>query len=73
MTDAGAALRAGTTSSLALTELMLERIASLDGALNAFITVTADLAREQARRADAELGAGHDRGPLHGMPVAVKD
>jgi aspartyl-tRNA(Asn)/glutamyl-tRNA(Gln) amidotransferase subunit A len=73
MTEVGAALRAGTTSSLALTELMLARIASLDGALNAFITVTADLAVEQARRADAELARGLDRGPLHGIPVAVKD
>lgn len=52
---------------------MLERIAAHNGTLNAYITVTAELAREQAARADAELAAGHDRGPLHGIPVAVKD
>lgn len=71
--EAGTALRSGAISSLALTELMLGRIASLDGVLNAFITVTGELAREQARRADAELREGRARGPLHGIPMAVKD
>jgi aspartyl-tRNA(Asn)/glutamyl-tRNA(Gln) amidotransferase subunit A len=71
--ETAAALRAGGTSSRELTEAMLDRIAALDGALNAYITVTAELAREQARQADAELGSGRDRGPLHGIPVAVKD
>ncbi len=71
--EAGAALRCGATSSAQLTDAMLERIASLDGALNAYITVTADLARAQAHQADAELRAGRDRGPLHGIPVAIKD
>jgi aspartyl-tRNA(Asn)/glutamyl-tRNA(Gln) amidotransferase subunit A len=56
-----------------LTQLMLERIARHNEALNAFITVTADLAMEQARKADEELAAGKDRGPLHGIPVAIKD
>lgn len=73
VTESAAALRSGATSASALTEAMLERIASLDGALNAFITVTAEIAREQARRADAELRDGLDRGPLHGIPVAIKD
>jgi aspartyl-tRNA(Asn)/glutamyl-tRNA(Gln) amidotransferase subunit A len=71
--ESAAALRSGATSSSALTEAMLARIASLDGALNAYITVTADLARAQARQADTELRAGRDRGPLHGIPVAIKD
>jgi aspartyl-tRNA(Asn)/glutamyl-tRNA(Gln) amidotransferase subunit A len=66
-------IRAGSLSSVGLTELMLARIDTLDPTLNAFITVTAEPAREQARAADEELAAGRDRGPLHGIPVAVKD
>lgn len=69
----GEKLRAGDVSSMALTELMLERIDALDPRLNAYVTVTADLARAQAQQADRELSSGHDRGPLHGIPVAVKD
>jgi aspartyl-tRNA(Asn)/glutamyl-tRNA(Gln) amidotransferase subunit A len=71
--EVGDLLRAGETTSVALTELMLARIAALDGRLNAFITVTEDLALQQAEAADAALEAGHDAGPLHGIPVAVKD
>lgn len=73
LTEAGAALRAGDTTSVALTERLLQRIESLDGALNSYITVTADHALAQARRADAALRKGRDRGPLHGIPMAVKD
>jgi aspartyl-tRNA(Asn)/glutamyl-tRNA(Gln) amidotransferase subunit A len=71
--EVGALLRAGETNSVALTQLMLERIAAHDGRLNAFITVTADLALAQAEAADRELASGQDRGPLHGIPVAIKD
>lgn len=73
ISEAGAKLRSGETTAAALTQMMLERIEVLNGTLNAYITVTADLAREQARQADAELQQGLDRGPLHGIPVAVKD
>lgn len=71
--EAGAALRAGRFSALELTEACLARIEESNPELNAFLTVTADEARAAARKADEELRAGRDRGPLHGIPVAHKD
>lgn len=71
--EVAAKLRSGTATSSGLTELMLDRIEQHNPTLNAFITVTPKLAREAARQADAELAAGRDRGPLHGIPIAVKD
>ncbi len=71
--EVGALIRANELSAVALTTLMLDRIERLEARLNAFITVTPDLALEQAQRADSELASGHDRGPLHGIPVAIKD
>ena len=56
-----------------LVERCLDTIAERDPELNAFITVLADTAREEAGRADAEIAAGRHRGPLHGIPVSVKD
>jgi Asp-tRNA(Asn)/Glu-tRNA(Gln) amidotransferase A subunit family amidase len=56
-----------------LTELYLQRIRSLDPRLKSVITVTRDLALEQARRADQEIAAGRYRGPLHGIPWGAKD
>jgi Asp-tRNA(Asn)/Glu-tRNA(Gln) amidotransferase A subunit family amidase len=56
-----------------LTRIYLERIERLDGKLLSVITVTKDLALEQARRADAEIAAGKYRGPLHGIPWGTKD
>src|SRR6185312_5889130 len=55
------------------TQAYLDRIAQLNPLINAYITVTADRALEDARRADAELAAGKSRGPLHGIPIALKD
>jgi aspartyl-tRNA(Asn)/glutamyl-tRNA(Gln) amidotransferase subunit A len=69
----GRRLREGTTSALETTEACLRRIEERDQTLNAFILVMADEARQQAQQADAELAAGHDRGPLHGVPISVKD
>jgi aspartyl-tRNA(Asn)/glutamyl-tRNA(Gln) amidotransferase subunit A len=66
-------LRAGTTSSEAVTEACLQAIEAGNPRLNAFILVMADEARRQAREADRELAAGHDRGPLHGAPISIKD
>src|SRR3979490_2967839 len=60
-------------SPLEVTRTCLERIEKLNPALNAFITVTADSALAEARRAEAEIGRGQWRGPLHGIPVAIKD
>lgn len=68
-----AAIAAGAISPVALTELMLERIAQYDPALNAYQMVLADGARAAARAAEREIAAGRYRGPFHGVPVAMKD
>ena len=60
-------------SPVELTKECLAQIEKLNSTLNAFITVTAELALEQARSAEDEIGRGHWRGPLHGIPLALKD
>lgn len=69
----GRRLRAGETSSLETTDACLQAISARNGTLNAFILVMADEARARARQTDEELAAGHDRGPLHGVPLSLKD
>jgi aspartyl-tRNA(Asn)/glutamyl-tRNA(Gln) amidotransferase subunit A len=71
--DIGRRLRARTLTSEALTDECLQRIEADNHRLNAFILVLADQARRQAHDADRELAAGHDRGPLHGVPISIKD
>jgi aspartyl-tRNA(Asn)/glutamyl-tRNA(Gln) amidotransferase subunit A len=71
--ELGRRLRAGEFTALALAEFFLERVERLGKPLNAVVTVTGELALEQARQADRELAAGHDRGPLHGIPYGAKD
>jgi aspartyl-tRNA(Asn)/glutamyl-tRNA(Gln) amidotransferase subunit A len=71
--EASDALRAGKTTSVELTSACLDRIATVDPVLNSFITVTGDSAMQQAEALDAEFRAGHYRGPLHGIPIALKD
>ena len=71
--EAGRLLRARELTSVALAEACLARIDAVEPKLNAFITRTNDEALAAARQADADLAAGHDRGPLHGIPVALKD
>lgn len=66
-------LRAGRTSAVELTRHALDAIRRLDDQLNAFVTVDAEGALASARCADDELGSGVDRGPLQGLPIAVKD
>jgi amidase len=60
-------------SSVELTQSILDRIAIVDKRLNSYITVMRQSALETANELDAELDAGKYRGPLHGVPVAVKD
>src|SRR4051812_25641024 len=67
------ALEAREVTSEALTERCLEQIAEREPSINAFIMVLADQAREQARAADRDLAAGRRRGPLHGIPLSLKD
>ena len=71
--EAATLLRERRVSPVELTEACLARIEAVEPRLNAFVTVTADLARAQARAAEGEIAAGRYRGPLHGIPVAVKD
>jgi aspartyl-tRNA(Asn)/glutamyl-tRNA(Gln) amidotransferase subunit A len=71
--EAAEALRARKVSSVELTEAALAQTERLQPRLNAMQTVLADSARARARHADAELARGTDLGPLHGVPVAVKD
>src|SRR5215207_8272112 len=67
------ALRARELSSETVTTECLARIADRNPSVNAFIAVLADQALAQARDADAELARGQDRGPLHGVPLSLKD
>jgi len=71
--EIAAALRRKDFSPVELTDALLQRIDAIDGKLHCFITRTADLAMQQARQAEQELYSGADRGPLHGIPIALKD
>ncbi len=71
--SAGARLRAGATTAVDLTERCLAAIAQHGPRTNAFITVHDAPARAAAARLDSELRAGRDRGPLHGIPISLKD
>jgi aspartyl-tRNA(Asn)/glutamyl-tRNA(Gln) amidotransferase subunit A len=73
LTDAAAALRAGVITSRALTEAALAVADRVDDRVGSYLHRFDDLALAAADRADAELAAGRDRGPLHGMPFGVKD
>jgi aspartyl-tRNA(Asn)/glutamyl-tRNA(Gln) amidotransferase subunit A len=66
-------IRTKAVSPVAVVDAVLRRIESLQPTVNAFITVTADEAREAARRAESAVMAGGDLGPLHGVPFSVKD
>jgi len=71
--ELAAAIRRRRTSVIDLVEAYLSRCSRFDASLNSFITQTADHARDRARAADVEIRRGNYRGPLHGIPYAVKD
>jgi len=73
LSAAAALVRERKISPVELTQACLDRISRLNAEINAFILITADLAIGQARQAEAEIAAGKYRGPLHGIPIAIKD
>jgi len=73
LTEASERLRAGTLSPVELTEAFLARIETLQPRLRAFARVTPERALDDARRAEEEIARGQWRGPLHGVPIALKD
>jgi amidase len=66
-------IKSGELSPAELTQLQLDRIEKLDGTLKAYATVTAEQAMKEAQRAERQIARGNYRGPLHGIPIAVKD
>jgi Asp-tRNA(Asn)/Glu-tRNA(Gln) amidotransferase A subunit family amidase len=73
VTHLAALLRSRTVSSVDLTKLYLERLKKYDPTLKCVVSLTEELALEQAARADAEIKLGKYRGPLHGVPWGAKD
>jgi amidase len=72
-TELAAAIRAKQVSSRELLELYLDRIDRLNPAINAVVTLDADRARQAAAAADEATARGDDLGPLHGLPITIKD
>ena len=72
-TDLADLFKSRQASPVEATQAYLDRIERVDRALNSYITVTAERAMDEARQAEVEIAAGNHRGPLHGVPVAVKD
>ncbi len=66
-------LRSRKLSPVEWTKALLDRIALVDPAYNAFLVVTGDRALKEAKAAEAEIAAGKYRGPMHGVPYAAKD
>ena len=73
LAEASALIRARKLSPVEYTTALLDRIAAVDPAYNAFLVVTAELALQQAKAAESEIAAGNWRGPMHGMPYGAKD
>lgn len=73
LTEIAACIRTRQISPLETVRVQLDRIAALDGKLGSYVYVMADAAMAQAETAHAEIAAGRYRGPLHGVPIALKD
>ena len=73
MREAGQLMRSGQLSPVELLRACLERIEATDDRLHSFVTMMTDNAMEQARTAEAEMLRGNYRGPMHGIPFALKD
>src|SRR5262247_4284886 len=71
--ELAALIKSQQLSPVEVTRALLERITELDGRYKSYATVMADQALETARAAEQDIRAGTYRGPLHGVPVAVKD
>src|SRR3954465_5736227 len=72
-TELAAAIRSKEISSRELLDLYVHRIERLDGPVNAVATLDVDRAREDAAAADDALASGRPSGPLHGLPITIKD
>ena len=72
-TELGTAIREKQISPVEAVEAYLERIDRIDPQVNSYITVTADQARQDALVAEKEIRGGNYRGPLHGIPIGIKD
>jgi amidase len=73
LVEIGRRVQARRLSSVEVTQAVLDRIERLDGCLKSYVTLTADVALAQAAQADGEIARDVIRGPLHGVPIAVKD
>src|SRR2546425_5365941 len=73
LAEAAAAVKAGAVSPMELTRACLERIERVDRVVHAFVSVDAQGALQDAAKAEREIKAGHYRGPLHGIPIGLKD
>ena len=72
-TELSGLIRAGEVSPVEAAQAYLDRIEAVDGRLNSYITVSGEEALAQARQAEEDIAAGRYAGPMHGIPVAVKD
>ncbi|MDT5209460.1 MAG: aspartyl-tRNA(Asn)/glutamyl-tRNA(Gln) amidotransferase subunit, partial [Mycobacterium sp.] len=73
MTEVSEKIRTKEVSPVEVTQSSLARLEEVEPTLTAFVTTTPELALEQAKLAEKEIGDGNYRGPLHGIPLAVKD
>jgi aspartyl-tRNA(Asn)/glutamyl-tRNA(Gln) amidotransferase subunit A len=73
LADAASAVESRAVSPVELTQACLDRIEKVDGAVHAFVSVDAEGALEAARAAERDISAGRYRGPLHGIPIGIKD